>query len=285
MKNSQPEDLFPVNCNLCQSSKNKLLFRKHGYRIVKCCQCGLVYVNPRVSKPYIHELYKNNKSRSFEYYSNLEKINRDRFIKLFYEIRKYKNSGVVLDFGCSTGAFLRVAEEYGYQIHGVELNSSAAAHARNLLGPNILEGTIDNFSYEKDFFDIIHMGDVIEHLLDPLSTLRIINSFMKRRGLLIISAPNFNSILTKLFQIKPEEHLYYFNKGTLSKLIELAGFEVLFIKGIDKIKSIEALQFSSTFFYNRIFRLSFRILRRMNLHTMNVKFPLHEDLLVFAFKK
>ena len=206
-------------------------------------------------------------------------------MKLFYEIRKYKNSGVVLDFGCSTGAFLRVAEEYGYQIHGVELNSLAAAHARNLLGPNILEGTIDKFYYEKDFFDIIHIGDVIEHLLDPLCTLRLMNNFMKRGGLLIITAPNFNSILTKLFQIKPEEHLYYFNKGTFRKLIELAGFEVLFIRGIDKIKSIEALQFSSTFFYNRIFRVSFNMLKRMHLHTVNIKFPFQEDLMAFAFKK
>jgi len=234
MANNQPQDLFFVNCNLCQSSKNKLLSKKNSYQIVRCANCGLVYINPRASVSYICNLYKENKSSPFDYYYNLTKIDKERFKKLFSEINKYRKSGRVLDFGCATGSFLQVAKEYGYQVHGVEVNPSAAAYARNVLGLDILEGTVNKFSYKEDFFDIVHMGDVIEHLPDPLSTLKLVNIFMKKEGLLILTTPNFNSILTKIFQIKPEEYLYYFNKDTLHKMIELAGFKVLFIKGIDK---------------------------------------------------
>lgn len=284
--NSQSQqDLFSINCNLCQSSKNRLVSKKNGYQIVRCSNCGLIYVSPRVSVSYIYDLYKKNKSSSFDYYCNLEKIDKERFKKLFSEINKYKKSGIVLDFGCATGSFLQVAKEYGYQTHGVEINSLAVEWTRNVLGLNILEGTMSRFSYKEDFFDIVHMGDVIEHLEDPLSALKLVNIFMQKKGLLIITTPNFNSILTKMFQVKPEEHLYYFNKVTLRKLIELSGFKVLFIKGIDKIKSIEALKFSSTFSSNNIFRLLFNVFGRTPLNRMNIKFPFQEDLLAFAFKK
>lgn len=283
--NSRTEDIFFVNCNLCQSSKNRLLSTKNNYRIVQCLNCGLVYINPRASVSYICDLYKKNKSSPFNYYYNLMKIDRKRFEKLFSEINKYKNSGIVLDFGCATGSFLQVAKEHGYEAHGVEVNPQAAAYARNVLGLDILEGTMSRFSYKEDFFDIVHMGDVIEHLEDPLSALKLVNIFMQKKGLLIITTPNFNSILTKMFQLKPEEHLYYFNKVTLRKLIELSGFKVLFIKGIDKIKSIEALKFSSTFSSNNIFRLLFNVFGRTRLNRMNIKFPFQEDLLAFAFKK
>lgn len=248
MANSQTQELFFINCNLCQSSKSRLLFKKNGYRVVQCLNCGLVYINPRASVSHIRDLYKQNESSPFNYYYYLSKIDNKRFRKLFSEINKYKNSGIVLDFGCATGSFMQVAKECGYRTQGVEINPQAAVYARNVLGLDVLTGAINRFSYKESFFDIVHMGDVIEHLSDPLSIMKLLNIFMKKEGLLIITTPNFNSILTKMFQVKPEEHLYYFNKDTLIELMELAGFKVLFIKGIDKIKSIEALQFSSTFF-------------------------------------
>ena len=158
MGNNQTRDLFFVNCNLCQSSKNRLLLKKNNYRIVRCLDCGFVYINPRAPESYVCDLYKKNKSSPFNYYYNLRKIDRNRFEKLFSEINRYKSSGIVLDFGSATGSFLQVAKERGYLAHGVEVNPLAAAYARNMLGLDILEGAIDRFSYKEDFFDIVHMG-------------------------------------------------------------------------------------------------------------------------------
>jgi len=159
-------------------------------------------------------------------------FNKKKFI--YWESRKtLKKIGKVseqkgkriLDIGCSFGFFLDSARELGWETYGVEISKYASDFARNKLHLNVTTGTINDVSYSDNFFDVITMWDVIEHLGDPVSSLKKIRNLLKPNGILALATPNIQSPLARLTkekweQIKPAYHLYYFSPRTLTKLLE-----------------------------------------------------------------
>ena len=63
----------------------------------------------------------------------------------------------------------------------------------------------------------------------PLDFVKELNSLLKTDGILILSTPDFDKWITRITQIKPEEHLFYFTKSTLRNLLEKESFEILYI--------------------------------------------------------
>jgi hypothetical protein len=76
----------------------------------------------------------------------------------------------------------------------------------------------------------VTMLDVVEHLPDPLATLRVVYSTLKERCPLYIVTPNFASLFRHLlgaqaYGVWPDEHLYYFTSASLRKMLQAAGFK------------------------------------------------------------
>ena len=218
-----------VNCAICRKDKTKLLYVVDSFRIVKCLNCGLVYVNPRLSRDELKRIYD---SQDYYHSGYPNYFNKKKFI--YWESRKtLKKIGKVseqkgkriLDIGCSFGFFLDGARELGWETYGVEISKYASDFARNKLHLNVTTGSINDVSYSNNFFDVITMWDVIEHLGDPVSSLKKIRNLLKPKGILALATPNIESPLSRLTkerweQIKPAYHLYYFSPRTLTKLLE-----------------------------------------------------------------
>ena len=102
----------------------------------------------------------------------------------------------VLDLGCAQGAnggWLK--ERYGCDVCGVEVDSAMATAAERILG-EVRVGDLNRTRLTELFgarrFDLILMGDVLEHLIDPWTTLQDARSLLTTSGNILTSIPNVN---------------------------------------------------------------------------------------------
>ena len=153
----------------------------------------------------------------------------------------------LLDIGPNIGICLSLARERGWEVSGIEINEEAAAYCRNQRNLHVIPGTLTTETFASGSFDVVLMGDVIEHVQNPLHTLELVQDILKPGGFVIISTPNVGRWAARLLQIKPEEHLYYFTPQTMSSLLNRAGLEVTEIHSLDRYHNLTAMTHSTTF--------------------------------------
>lgn len=243
-----PESLELVSCNICSSNNIIPFIKKNGYSIVKCRECGLIYVNPRANSETVLSRYSSKYFKE-EYLPYLEKNRKDilnHYRNICTRIRELTNKREVrlLEIGCGTGLLLHVAQEFGLKSIGIEYNESMVEYGIKNFGANIIKGDINTTTFEESSFDVIIMADVIEHLFDPLGTLKYCNKLLVSSGVLFLSTPNIDS---QLFQqlgakwdiIGPSEHLYYFNIYTIKSILNKSGFSIVQASyGNEKLKDV-----------------------------------------------
>ena len=143
----------------------------------------------------------------------------------------------VLEVGCATGYFTKALSDRGCQVVGIELDPEAAAIAekwaeRVVIG-NLDAGTLWS-ELEREQFDAITFGDVLEHLRDPLATLRAAVRTLKPSGIVAISVPNIAhgdvrmTLLNGDFPYSDKglldrTHVHFFTKRALDEMIKEAG--------------------------------------------------------------
>jgi 2-polyprenyl-3-methyl-5-hydroxy-6-metoxy-1,4-benzoquinol methylase len=165
----------------------------------------------------------------------------DFFYKKAYltEFGKYLNDKdlTILDFGCGLGDFLKVLENEGYKnLFGVEIDKSAFKLASSKLKKVKLfnQSGFDFLKNKKNFFDIIFLIDVLEHIeIKKISTLvKYLFNSLKKGGKLIIRTPNAESIFFGSYMryIDPT-HTTSFTRHSIKSLFEDKGFKTIEIRG------------------------------------------------------
>jgi SAM-dependent methyltransferase/glycosyltransferase involved in cell wall biosynthesis len=146
--------------------------------------------------------------------------------------------GRILEVGCSSGYFGASLRACGHVVWGIEPNQSAAHAAQKLLD-HVYEGFIQSFfnDYPDERFDAIVFGDVLEHLVDPVSVLQKCREFLSASGRVVASIPNVShlAIRTMLAEgrwdygdlgILDRTHLRFFTRGTAIDMFSDAGYLV-----------------------------------------------------------
>ncbi|MGH9783203.1 MAG: class I SAM-dependent methyltransferase, partial [Terriglobia bacterium] len=136
-----------------------------------------------------------------------------------------------LDVGCGRGDFLRQMKQLGWTVSGVEPDAAAAELARQSLNAPIFHGTLEDAPLPESAFDAVCMSHVIEHLSDPLRTLRRCWELLKPGGKLSVVTPNSQSLAHRWFRkswlaLEPPRHLFLFSARSLRRVAEEAGFRV-----------------------------------------------------------
>lgn len=231
-----------VACNLCSSSEYRVLPDKTSYlglpeplQVVRCQQCGLVYMNPRFTPGEHREKFVGS---SF-YEAYLPRA--ERMMALYpatYEMfeRTLGRRGSVLEVGCATGHFIHVGQQLGWRAAGIEVSPVLAQYASDTFGLDVrVAGQVQDAGFDKDEFDVVYIGHVLEHLHDPRDALQQIGSLLAEDGLLVVQVPNeFEDLLYLLFRpwIRgrferdglPTDHLYFYTPRTIRCLVEEVGF-------------------------------------------------------------
>lgn len=239
------QNLESVNCNFCNSNDYKIKYIVDGFNYVQCNNCGLVYVNPRLSIESIEHLYDQNyfvgngfdKSidykKDFEEKSTIQDLNVWDISTIKTFLPKNIHEPKLLDVGCGMGLFLWKAKNNGFVVEGIELSDYASEFAI-AKGLSIKKGTIDSIELKNNFYDAIVMKEVIEHLTDPKKSLQIIFDSLKFNGVLFITTGNYNCPERIIkgknwFYFMPTGHLQIFSNKTIKKYLEEIGFRKIYV--------------------------------------------------------
>jgi len=195
-----------------------------------CGKCGLVYVNPMPVAINTGSLYD---AAYFDYYVMTAAINRRTYAGHLALIEKFAlGKGRLLDVGCATGDFLGIAKSRGWEVSGVDISPAYADRIAKRLNVSITVGDFNKVHYSPESFDVVRMGDSIEHMLDPRGAVKKVFSILRPGGIGYVRTPDISHIMPRLvgkrwIQLKPFEHLYYFSRATMRRLLEEEGFYLL----------------------------------------------------------
>lgn len=140
--------------------------------------------------------------------------------------------GHLLDVGCGSGAFLLRMRDFGWKVAGVEPDPKARDETKRRLGEDArIVASLDDPSLEPDSFSAITLSHVIEHVVDPVETLRQCHRLLAPGGLLVCVTPNTASLGARSFgpawlHWDPPRHLHLFDPDTLERVVRDAGFSV-----------------------------------------------------------
>jgi len=198
---------------------------KYG-RHVKCRNCQLVYVNPVEKKSKINENYSKRESID----ASIIRESRLRAAKSQLElIQRYKKGTNLLDIGCGEGFFLFNASKAGYRAKGVELSQDATAYAKREFGLDVEAAAFEELQFPEDYFDVITLWQVLEHVPHPLLLLKEAHRILKPGGLLVASTPNIGGIPARILHRKwwnvRRLHINQFTTKTLTGIFRNAGFK------------------------------------------------------------
>jgi SAM-dependent methyltransferase len=147
--------------------------------------------------------------------------------------------GRLLEVGCAGGWLLKQAAERGWQVRGVELSGTAVAHARTL-GLEVTQGELAQARFPDAAFDLVYMGDVLEHVPDCHATLAEVARVLRAGGHLYLRGPITTHSIARSLALalyrhagdgivlrEPPYHLWEFTPRSLRNLARAVGLEVV----------------------------------------------------------
>lgn len=198
------------------------------FRVVTCRQCGLTYADPRLTPQETLGAYKEVEDPLYVQEQDGRSLTFTRHIA---DLERLKQPpGRVLDVGAYSGVFVDVAKRRGWDSVGLEPSRWAVEQARSK-GLTMIEGTLASSSLPEASFDVVTMWDVIEHMCDPLSELRMAHKLLRPGGLVVIHTMDIDSLFARVMGKRwpwlMEMHIFFFSQRTLAELARKAGFRVI----------------------------------------------------------
>lgn len=246
------EDTEDVLCCLCRVP-GTLVHDVAPFGVVRCPQCELVFISPRLRPEALQRLYDD--AGYFEggvYGSAISRgaagtgadapategrpspamlLQRTwtagRLALADRERGGAATGGRLLEVGAGYGLFLAAARDAGWTTSGVELSRTGAKHAQDTLGLDVFCGQLEDAPLEPGF-GVVCAWDTVEHVPDPLSFWRSVRSLVADDGVVLFSTPYVSSLPARLlgtrwWTLKPTEHIWHFTPRTHALLLARAG--------------------------------------------------------------
>lgn len=222
-KNYKVKKIF--KCIICNNNKISLWTISKKYPASICKNCNLVFMNNQLEESGLNDYYSNyigkrriNNKLKMQQRKKQYIIDRDL-------IQKFVSKGKVLDVGCNGGFFLNTFNKK-FTKYGTEVDEQSVKYAKKYFpkfGKNIYYTDILNSNFKNNFFDLVIMRGVIEHVSKPGDYLKKISKYLKKNAYLYICAtPNGESKAFDIFRERwnlfhPVQHLWHFSPSNLEK--------------------------------------------------------------------
>lgn len=242
-------------CNLCHGSDFKLLFETRDrlmgipgkFYLYECLNCHLRFLNPQPTRGELKIYYsqdympfnleKNDWRDTIEFiaYKGLARHGWKKCIyyPLKFIIRKsiiIVPGGKLLDVGCGSGNFLKIARGLGMVPVGVD-SYSGVKNIYNYEGITIYSQPFEEVNFLDNSFDIITLNHVFEHVGNPRMVLQKLQKLIKPGGTIILNTPNAQSFNFFLFRsyfqaIDSPRHLYLYTIDNIKKYCTEVGLKI-----------------------------------------------------------
>jgi len=219
------------SCIVCSSDSFSLWAKQNYLEAKKCKKCGMISVNPHLSKEGLDFFYKNYLKNRLED-KLLSKQRESAYIidKNWLEI--FIDTGKILDVGCSGGFFLNKFDPKKWIRKGIEITNESKKFAKENFNIDVLVGNFIDLNIEETF-DVITFRGVIEHFSDPVTCLKKAVSILKKNAYLFISAtPNGSSFGFYVYREKwrlftPLEHIHFFSIKHLDSILSKMNMKLV----------------------------------------------------------
>ena len=284
-----------VPCPFCEKTSAKFWFIKDNFNLYRCKKCKLIFIHPLPQT--VNNIYSKNyfcgakQGRGYVNYDEDKKSDLPTFHSYLDRIEKTAaTGGQLLDIGAATGTFLEVARQRGWQTKGVEISAYAAAEGvkKNL---DIVAGTIQTARLNHNFFDVITLWDVFEHVENPKKEIEDISDLLKPNGVIAMNLPDTGSLFAKISGkfwplLLPPEHIHLFSKKGLINLLERKGYKILITDRIGKkFKPAYILQILSTVKKQKIWKILSQVIEKTPLNKILIPLNLRDNLFIIVQKK
>lgn len=161
---------------------------------------------------------------------------------LLERFERFRGGGRLLEVGCASGWLLKHAAERGWQVTGVELSPEAVAHARGL-GLDVRQGTLGDAALPEAAFDLVFMGDVLEHVPDCRETAAQVAARLAPGGHFFLRGPitthslarglalgAYRALGRRIVLREPPYHLWEFTPRSLRGLLARVGLETVVLE-------------------------------------------------------
>ncbi len=243
-----------TSCNNCGSTSTEFVTAgcEHEYdnttddvfTVVRCRQCGLVYLNPRPDVSELPTIYPPN----YYAYSIEDSYDEGQRGNLYYKLRYSmilaglehclslvpRGKIRVLDIGCADGHVLnwfRRVRTHQVETYGVDMNEAAVEKAK-ARGHTVWAGRFEDVAVEPGYFDFIWASHIIEHVPDPRGFTRKAFESLKPGGIFWFWTPNIDSIDARWFADRHwgayhfPRHWVFYSPRSVKHLAAATGFEL-----------------------------------------------------------
>ncbi len=240
-------------CPVCGSTRAKRLGARGGRAhhegkgaetdIVRCKDCGSTYTHPTLI-PKTNPYEKESADEYFQIHDETQKILIGEQCMAEAE-QILGRTGRVLELGCGRGEFLRGAINRGWTAFGVDMTAEFTKAAQTH-GIAIESSSIEDCQALKQSYDVVVMAAILEHLYEPVKTLKQVSNALRPGGLLLVHVPNeisLTSLIGNLYMrargrdwainLSPTFspfHVVGFSPKSLRKALNEAGFEIHTLK-------------------------------------------------------
>lgn len=245
---------LPISfCSTCDAATDRrVVYTVRSLPIEKCLTCGhgrtVVPPDFRPADIYQESYFSGGVSDGYSDYLGAEAVLKAEFTQALRALRASGCSqGRLLEIGSAYGFFLSAAQPY-FDVRGVEICTEAVEHSLQQ-GLPVECGTVSaDLLGRHSPLDAVVMLDVIEHLEDPVETLRSIGSSLRPGGHLMITTGDWDSLLGRLMGkrwrlMTPPQHLHFFTKRSLLTSLQQNGFEIVSFRRPTKRVSLDLILF------------------------------------------
>jgi len=222
-------------CPLCHKSQHRALYaqsHKNGICTTMCCKsCGLVHINPIPSQAEIERRHSQKYLKSNKRHSVPKRIDHVRMgEKVCSQIidapHIFAKAQTVLDVGAGSGAFSAIMLALGKKLQAVEPRPGYAGYLKRMFDVDVFCGSVVDFK-TADTFDLVRFNHVLEHMRDPVATLRNMRSLLSENGVLYVETLDFvtSSKNKRIGQIFDGSQIYHFDHETLRAFAAGAGLK------------------------------------------------------------
>jgi len=253
----QTPHLKRTSCPLCHRPGLSSWFTLHTPHIApdvtRCQGCGLALLDPQPDDDTLNSIY----DETYFIGSDGERMRAEgnalkrataklHLAEIARAIKMPDANGPpprMLEVGCGLGNFLLEAQKSGFDVHGVDVSASAVQTANEALGEDrVRTGHLQDMDFSGHPFDLVVLADVLEHVRDPWNFMRHVHSLLKPGGLIFVAVPSLDSLSARLMgrfwvEFKPE-HLFYFNRPTLTRTLDACGYQDITIRPGYKVLSL-----------------------------------------------
>ena len=226
-----------ISCPICGAEEVNFYTDYLSYSCFKCIKCKHIFVEETdkidYSTLYARGFYDNY--AGIGYLQDFHNYTKEHEYKLKIIKELLPRNGEVIEIGCGPGLFLDYVQRNDIRCVGVELNEDAVEYGREVgCSVDIVTSDLDlkdNPLFGKTF-DLAIMFATIEHVAQPKDFIKLVSSYLKPGGHLILDTgirSNVGEILENGITewLEPPYHLHVFSDESMRTLLAECGFRII----------------------------------------------------------